>query len=93
MALGEPTYATSAMAKPYRHALTGDTAIDKPAHYNQSGIECIDAIIAAGCGADFCRGNVIKYLWRADYKGRKLEDFKKALWYLKKLIEIEEGKG
>jgi hypothetical protein len=66
--------------------------INHPPHYNQSGIECIEAI---GAATDtyfryYLQGNIIKYLWRFDYKGKPLEDLKKAQWYLNKLIEVVE---
>ena len=63
--------------------------VNHPAHYTQGGIECIDALKAA-LGVDgfksYCRGNIIKYLWRTDHKN-KVEDLKKAQWYLSRLIE------
>lgn len=40
---------------------------------------------------NFCRGNVIKYVWRAGRKGPALEDLKKARWYLDKEIESLES--
>ena len=68
--------------------------VNSPSHYNQGeGVECIDAL-AASLGAEgfkaYCRGNVIKYLWRLEHKGKSLEDAKKAQWYLNKLIERME---
>jgi hypothetical protein len=33
----------------------------------------------------------LKYLSRADHKGNALEDFKKAQWYLNKLVEVGDG--
>lgn len=68
--------------------------INKPPHYNQSGIECIDAIAAATSGKKgieaVCVANVIKYLWRYELKNG-VEDVKKARWYLDRLIgELEE---
>lgn len=58
--------------------------VNNPSHYNNGDIECIDAIEAA-LGAegfiDYCRGNVIKYTWRAMYKGNCPEDLAKAAWY------------
>lgn len=66
--------------------------VNHPKHYNQSGIECIDAIKAAtGDGFEFyLQGNILKYLWRYRYKNGA-EDLKKAEWYLKKLIEVVDG--
>jgi len=34
----------------------------------------------------YCKGQVLKYLWRYRYKGKPLEDLKKAEWYLQLLI-------
>ena len=38
----------------------------------------------------FLRGNVIKYLARAGKKGDELQDLKKALHYLEKLVSVKE---
>ena len=57
-------------------------------HYKQGGIECIDAIKASMSAEQFkgfCKGNVIKYLWRYEHKGGK-EDLKKAWDYLGWLV-------
>mgnify|MGYP002017519087 CR=1 FL=1 len=35
----------------------------------------------------YLQGNILKYLWRYDYKNG-VEDLKKAKWYLSELIEI-----
>lgn len=58
--------------------------VDKPQHYNAhpSGVECITITEHM----NFCRGNAMKYLWRADEKGNELEDLKKARWYLDREI-------
>lgn len=61
------------------------SAIDHPKHYNVGGIEVIDAIEAWKLG--FNLGNVVKYVARADYKSKPLEDLKKAKWYLEREIE------
>lgn len=68
--------------------------VNNPKHYNFSGIECIDAI-RASLGRDgflsYCKGNVTKYVWRYEYKN-KVEDLKKASWYLQRMIsELEEN--
>lgn len=52
--------------------------------YYQQGVEPIDAIEAWGLG--FCLGNTVKYISRAGKKGDKLEDLKKARWYLDREI-------
>ena len=67
--------------------------VNSPSHYNQHGVECIEAI-RASLGDEFesyCKGNVIKYLWRYQYKNG-LEDLKKAQVYLNWMIKsVEEA--
>ena len=63
--------------------------VNHPPHYNQSGVECIDAIEAA-TGSNFkyyLQGNVMKYLWRFDYKGEPIKDLKKAQLYLERMLK------
>jgi hypothetical protein len=59
--------------------------VNSPAHYKAGGIETIDFIEAKQLGYNL--GNVIKYVSRADHKGKKLEDLKKAEWYLAREIK------
>lgn len=70
---------------------TKEDMVNNPSHYNQAGVEAIDAIRAAtGEGFEFyLQGNILKYLWRYRYKNG-VEDLKKAEWYLKVLIEEVE---
>lgn len=58
--------------------------INHPSHYNKGKIEVIDFI--EDQGLSFHLGNVIKYIARAGSKGDKLEDLKKARWYLDRYI-------
>lgn len=62
--------------------------VNHPSHYNQGGIECIDALAAATIGLEgiqaFCTANAIKYLWRWKRKNGT-EDIDKAIWYLNRL--------
>jgi hypothetical protein len=71
--------------------------VNSPSHYNQTGIECIHAISAATNDGFkyYLQGNILKYLWRFDYKHKPLEDLQKAQWYLDKLIEevMADGKS
>lgn len=63
---------------------TPNDPVTNPAHYTRSSIECIDAIEAALGPAGFiayCRGQVIKYTWRAPLKNDAVEDMSKAEWY------------
>jgi len=64
--------------------------INHPSHYTTGKIEVIDFILDQKL--DFLGGNVVKYLCRAPHKGKKLEDLKKAQWYLNRLIN-EESKS
>jgi len=67
--------------------------VNNPPHYNVGGIECIDAILSATNHnkEGYLQGNILKYVWRYDYKGG-LEDLQKAQWYLNKLIEVYKEK-
>ena len=89
----------SALEELYRLGQEMDASdnVNSPSHYNQAGIECIDAIKASlGDGyQDYCKGNVMKYLWRYKYKNG-IEDLKKAQWYLNSMIyslQEEDGEG
>lgn len=66
-----------------------------PDHYKQGGLEIIDVMRKKMSKEEFrgfCKGNVLKYITRAEYKNG-LEDYKKALQYLTWLVEAEsEGK-
>lgn len=62
--------------------------VNHPQHYNMSKIEVIDAIEAWNLG--FNLGNAVKYIARADHKGKKLQDLKKAAWYIQREIKREE---
>jgi hypothetical protein len=66
-------------------------AINHPEHYggSESIYEAIKVIDA--WKLDFCLGNVIKYISRAGKKGSKLEDLRKAQWYLNHEIKRLEG--
>ena len=59
-------------------------SVNHPTHYTVGGIETIDFIEAKKLGYNL--GNVVKYITRADYKGNKLEDLRKAQWYLTREI-------
>ena len=66
-------------------AIAQHDAVNHPAHYTAGGIETIDFIEAKGLG--YHLGNVVKYITRADHKGDRLENLKKAQWYLNREIE------
>lgn len=63
--------------------------VDHPEHYtyNKNGIELIDLIEDLPCW----QANIIKYVYRCEKKGKKLQDLQKALWYLEREIgRVEE---
>ena len=66
-------------------AIAQHDAVNHPPHYKVGGIETIDFIEAKKLGYNL--GNVVKYITRADHKGNKLEDLRKAQWYLTREIE------
>jgi Protein of unknwon function (DUF3310) len=69
--------------------------VNNPSHYKSGNIESIEYIqsfLSKEEYQGFLRGNISKYLHRMDYKGKPLEDLKKAKWYLERLIELKETK-
>ena len=70
---------------------TYDT-VNNPRHYSTGKFECIE-VMEEALGTEavkgFCLCNAFKYIYRCRNKNG-IEDIKKADWYLKKLIEIEE---
>jgi len=69
--------------------------VNHPSHYTKGDIETIDYIVDVLGKFDalsYCHGNVIKYTGtRLRNKGNTIEDAKKAVWYLNKMIEIMEA--
>lgn len=60
--------------------------VNRPSHYTQGKIECIEYI--EDKDFNFHLGNAVKYITRAGKKdpNKKVEDLKKALWYIKREI-------
>lgn len=72
--------------------------VEHPDHYNMGGIECIDALNAMveqweDPVAAALAWNIVKYIWRHPFKGKPVEDLKKAQYYLSKMIERKERKN
>jgi hypothetical protein len=64
--------------------------VNFPEHYQgPNGTECIDVTETMS----FCRGNAMKYLWRAGRKGDEVQDLEKAAWYLQREIARLKGDG
>jgi hypothetical protein len=74
--------------KPKKVKIKADP-VNSPEHYKVGGIETIDFIEAKNLGYNL--GNVVKYISRADHKDDKLENLKKAQWYLNREVgKLEE---
>lgn len=61
-----------------------------PKHYKEhpSGVECIQIVEHL----NFCLGNAVKYIWRADLKGNDIQDLEKAAYYLDREIKLRKSK-
>ena len=87
--------------KEVRDALNAEVAgavdvVNSPPHYKTGGIEAIEGIeasMAPEAFAGYLKGNIMKYMWRYERKGKPIEDLKKARWYLDRLIGLREGEG
>lgn len=70
--------------------------VNSPPHYTYGGIETIDYMKAKSTPEGFCghlRLTAIKYLSRVGHKGDVMQDYKKAKWYIDRLIqEMEQSK-
>jgi hypothetical protein len=66
---------------------SGGDSVNHPDHYGgaSSVYEAIKIIEA--WKLNFNLGNALKYLVRANYKGKKVEDLKKAIWYIQREID------
>lgn len=74
-----------------RNYLDRHDAINHPPHYMAGGIETIDYIKAKLSKEEFIgylKGNALKYLSRASFKGELVEDINKHCWYANKLVEV-----
>lgn len=73
---------------PTREARIKPDMVNHPPHYTNhpSGIEPIEITRHM----NFNLGNALKYIMRADYKGKPIEDLKKAIWYLNDEIAKRE---
>ena len=63
--------------------------VNQPPHYNTGNVECIVAIeesMTPDAFKGYLKGNVLKYMWRYEYKNGT-QDLEKAQWYLNKLVE------
>ena len=79
--------------QPRRTAPQADT-VNHPPHYTVGGIETIDFMQAKSTPEEFAghlRLTTLKYLSRGPFKEDAIEDYKKARWYINRLINFLEG--
>ncbi len=70
--------------------------VNHPAHYKTDKVECIEAMESFLTPAEFqghCKATAVKYIWRAGKKDNKLQDAKKAAWYIGALINSIENEN
>jgi hypothetical protein len=78
-------------AEPVFDHIKGDPSdpVNSPSHYRwlPNGIEVIDITETL----NFTMGNAVKYILRADHKGKPIEDLRKAAWYIEREIARRES--
>ena len=87
----EPVLSPEELRAILDESTVGD-AID-PDHYKVGGIETIAYMKAKSTPEEFegyLRLSSLKYLSRAGHKGEALEDYRKALWFVTRLVEEGE---
>lgn len=70
---------------------SNEDVVNHPRHYNFGRVETIDYIedcIGKDGEINYCIGNCIKYISRANYKGNRKQDLEKARWYLDRAISV-----
>lgn len=60
--------------------------VNHPKHYNSGKIEVIEFLEDQKLEPH--EWNTVKYVCRAQHKGRRIEDLEKAIWYLRRKIEL-----
>jgi len=79
------------MERSQDYSIPNNDLVNHPSHYKVGGIETIDFIEAKKL--NYNTGNVVKYITRADHKGNRLQDLRKAQWYLEREIwNVENNK-
>lgn len=76
-------------------ASTEEDVVNKPNHYTSGKYEAIDIIDDVTSDLEgikaFACGNALKYIIRHNKKGKPIEDLKKAIFYINKLMEEHNG--
>ena len=71
-----------------------DDSINHPNHsnINREGEQAIETYVyIRSWKMDYPESNIVKYVTRHPYKGKSLQDLKKARWYLDQLIKEVEN--
>lgn len=66
--------------------------VNHPTHYNQGKIECIEYLEDQFMNRPH-GWNAVKYITRANTKGKEIEDLEKAIWYLRRKIALLKGEA
>lgn len=85
----KPEYGTE-NAPPYPYPEPVHDPVKKPNHYAVGGLEVKDILKAKLTQEEYrgyCKGNIIKYLMRAEHKGNPAQDYAKANQYSQWLVE------
>lgn len=75
----------------WKEALEMRKDMVNPDHYKVGGIEAIDYLQAKLSKEEFagyCRGNALKYLSRAGHKDDAAQEYRKAIWYIERLLSV-----
>ena len=64
-----------------------EDVVNHPKHYTQYPVEVIEITE----NLNFCKGNAVKYILRAEFKGNEIQDLEKSRWYIER--EIQRIKG
>ena len=65
--------------------------VNHPSHYGSGDYECIKVLKAWLTPEEFrgyLKGNALKYICREGKKDNRLQDVKKAEWYLSELVKV-----
>lgn len=68
--------------------------VNSPSHYTVGGYEALDVIKAKLTPEEYrgyCKGNILKYVMRANYKEHHDQDCNKAEFYAKELADAIKG--
>lgn len=71
------------------HEIPDHDPVNHPSHYVMGGIETLDFIEAKKLC--YHKGNAVKYISRAAFKGNNIQDIKKAIFYLNRYLEVHEN--